>query len=568
MNRRIFVFGNLSGDLAAGLVVFLVALPLCLGVALASGAPLLSGIVAGAIGGIVVGLLSKSSLSVSGPAAGLTAIVFAAITQLGAFDLFLCAVLVAGVIQIALGFLRAGVIADYLPTNVIEGMLAAIGIIIILKQIPLAIGYNSEHYSFFFHGHYAYSDRGVNGNTFTFLADAFGAATPGPTLIAAVSLAILIAWPRIPALRRVIYFPAPLAVVIVSVVMNEIFGAVSPGLVVDAAGLVQLPVAHNVSEFLAEFIRPDFSGLMNPAVWIVGATIAAVASVETLLSIEAIDRLDPHRRRTPTNHELKVQGIGNLVSGLLGGLPITSVVIRSSANVNAKAQSKLSTITHGVLLVVGASLLPMFINKIPLSALAAVLLVTGYRLAKPEVFIKMAREGWYQFVPFAVTIVAVVFTDLLEGVGLGLAFSVFFILIEASKAPYFYRRQVSEGGGVIHIHFAQQVTFLNKASIKFTFEKLQGDVYVILDASDTVYLHHDVIEIIREFLQVQAPERGIKVDTVGFEPHHHVANTLEKQAADLVPGAGGKGMAIFEPRHGHSGLIDALAPAALGRSPT
>ena len=567
VHRKLSVFGSIGGDLAAGLVVFLVALPLCLGVALASGAPLLSGIVAGAIGGIVVGFLSKSSLSVSGPAAGLTAIVFAAINQLGAFDLFLCAVMVAGVIQIALGFLRAGVIADYLPTNVVEGMLAAIGIIIILKQIPLAIGYNSEHYSFFFHGHYAYSDRGHNGNTFTFLADALGSITPGPTLIAAVSLAILIAWPRIPALRKVIYFPAPLAVVIVSVAMNQLFGAVAPALLVDDARLVHLPVAHNVSEFVAVFTRPDFSGLLNPAVWIVGATIAAVASVETLLSIEAIDRLDPHKRRTPTNHELKAQGIGNLVSGLLGGLPITSVIIRSSANVQAKAQSKLSTITHGILLVIGASLLPALINMIPLSALAAILLVTGYKLAKPEVFIKMARGGWYQFVPFVVTIVAVVFTDLLEGVGLGLAFSVFFILIEDSKAPYFYRRQVSAGGGVIHIHLAQQVTFLNKASIKLTLEKLPGDTYVILDASDTVYLHHDVIETIQEFLEVQAQERGIRADAVGFKPHHHVANTLEKQAADFVAGSNGKGMAVFEPRHEHGELIGALAPAALGKVP-
>jgi len=567
MNTRTSISGKLGGDLAAGLVVFLVALPLCLGVALASGAPLFSGIVAGAVGGIVVGLLSKSSLSVSGPAAGLTAIVLTAITQLGAFDIFLCAVLVVGVIQIALGFLRAGVIADYLPNNVVEGMLAAIGVIIILKQIPLATGFNSEHHSHFFHGHYGYSDK-AGGNTFTLLADALGAVTPGPALIAAVSLAILTAWPRIPALRRVIYFPAPLAVVIVSVIMNEVFGAAAPALLVDEARLVHLPVAHSVSEFAAVFARPNFAGLWNPAVWITGATIAAVASVETLLSIEAVDRLDPHKRRTPTNRELKAQGIGNLVSGLLGGLPVTSVVIRSSANVNAKAQSKLSTITHGVLLVIGASLLPAFINKIPLSALAAVLLVTGYRLARPEVFIKMAREGWHQFVPFVVTIVAVVFTDLLEGVGLGLAFSVFFILLEDSKAPYFYRRQVSAGGGVIHIHLAQQVTFLNKASIKMTLEKLQSDTYVILDASDTVYLHHDVIEIIREFLEVQAPERRIKADTVGFKPHHHVANTLEKQAADLVAGSNGKGMAVFEPRHEHNGLIDALAPAALGKSPT
>ena len=557
MHRRPSIFGNIGGDLAAGLVVFLVALPLCLGIALASGAPLRSGIVAGAVGGIVVGFLSKSALSVSGPSAGSTAIVLAAIYQLGSFEMFLCAVVVAGLFQVLLGFARAGVIADYLPTNVVEGMLAAIGIIIIVKQVPLAVGFNPDYQS--------QASAGVPGGSV--MADAFGFITPGAALITAASLAILVVWPRIPTLRRLTYFPAPLAVVLLSVLMDHLLEMIAPSLGVGKR-LVHLPVAHSAREFLADFVLPDLSGFLNPAVWITGATIAAVASVETLLSIEAIDRLDPLRRHTPTNHELKVQGFGNMVSGLLGGLPITSVIIRSSANVQANARSKLSTITHGVLLVVGVSLLPALINLVPLSALAAILLATGYKLAKPATFIKMAREGWYQFVPFVVTIVAVVFTDLLEGVGLGLAFSVFFILIEDSKAPYFYRRQVSAGGGVIHIHLAQQVTFLNKASIRLTLETLPGDTYVILDASDTVYLHYDVIEIIQEFLEVQARERGIRVDTVGFKPHHHVANTLEKQAADFVAGSNGKGMAVFEPRHEHGELIDALAPAALGKVST
>lgn len=330
-----------------------------LGVALASGAPLYSGIVAGVVGGIVVGLLSKSNLSVAGPAAGLSAIVLAAITQLGAFDIFLCSVLIAGVLQIALGFLGAGVVANYLPTNVVEGMLAAIGIIIILKQIPLAIGFDKDHH------HYSFEEIG-GGNTFTVLADALSAVTPGAALIAAISLAILIVWPRIPALKRTIYFPAPLAVVIVSILMNELFRLAAPGLIVDQAHLVSLPVAHNAGEFFAAFLRPNFSGFLDPRVWIVGATVAAVASVETLLSIEAIDRLDPRKRRTPPNHELKAQGVGNLVSGLLGGLPVTSVVIRSSANLDARAQSKLSTITHGGLLLVCAALIPSLINMIPL----------------------------------------------------------------------------------------------------------------------------------------------------------------------------------------------------------
>lgn len=549
---------NLAGDLAAGLVVFLVALPLCLGIALASGAPLRSGIVAGAVGGIVVGLLSKSSLSVSGPAAGLTAIVLVAISQLASFEVFLCAVIVAGFIQILLGYVRAGVVADYLPTNVVEGMLAAIGIIIILKQIPHAVGFDPNHLS---QPHQGQLDFEIpEGSISALLGSTHHAITIGPTLVTIVSILVLVGWPRIPALKRLIYFPAPLAVVLLSVLMDHLLEMITPELGVGER-LVQLPVAHSTREFMADFVLPNLSGFLNPAVWMTGAMIAAVASVETMLSIEAVDRLDPMRRRTPTNHELKIQGIGNIVSGLLGGLPITSVIIRSSANVQAKAQSRISTITHGVLLVVGVAFMPALINLVPLSALAAILLVTGYKLARPQVFIKMARDGWQQFLPFMVTIIAVVFTDLLTGVGLGLVFSVFFILLEDSKSPYFYRRQGSKESGVIHIHFAQQVTFLNKASIKVTFENLPKDSYAILDASDTVYMHHDITETIREFMTMHAPEQHIRVDTVGFKPEHHIENTLEKQAADLIADASGKGMAVFEPRHEHSRLIDSLLPS-------
>lgn len=474
-----------------------------------------------------------------------------AITELGAFDIFLCAVLIAGAIQVALGFLGAGVVANYLPTNVVEGVLAAIGIIIVLKQIPLALGFDSDRH------HYSFQEIG-GGNTFTVLADALGAITPGAALIAAVSLAILIAWPRIPALKKAIYFPAALAVIIFSVFLNELFRFTSPGLIVDRAYLVSLPVAHDAREFFAQFLRPDFSGFLNLGVWGVGATVAIVATVETLLSIQAIDRLDPRKRRTPANRELKAQGVGNLVSGFLGGLPITSVVIRSSANLDAHAQSRLSTVTHGVLLLLCAALIPSAVNRIPLAALAAILIVTGYKLAKPSIFVKMARDGWYQFVPFVVTIVAVVFTDLLEGVALGLAVSIFFLLLESAKAPYSYNRQVSAGGAVIHIHLAQQVTFLNKAKIKTTFEKLPSDVYVILDASETVYIHYDLLEVIREFVGVQAPERRIRVDTVGFKPEHRIGNTLNKQAADVGVDADGKALAVFEPRHESSELLDAL----------
>lgn len=551
-NRRTSVFSNFGGDLAAGLVVFLVALPLCLGIALASGAPLYSGVIAGIVGGIVVGFASKSSLSVAGPAAGLTAIVLGAITELGAFDIFLCAVVIAGVLQILLGFLRAGVIADYLPSNVIEGMLAAIGVIIILKQIPHAVGYDKDY-----EGDFSFREIG-GGNTFSEIVEALGFITPGAVIVAAISLAILLFWERIPALKSFIYFPAPLAVVILSIVLNEVFRLSAPGLALQPEHLVSLPVANSVGEFFGQFTLPNFAGFARPAVWTAGVTLAIVASVESLLSVEAVDRLDPHKRRTPTNRELKAQGLGNIVSGFLGGLPLTSVIIRSSANVNARANSKISTISHGIMLLLCAALIPALVNRIPLAALAAILLVTGYKLAKPAHFTKMWRAGYYQFIPFVVTILAVVFTDLLVGVALGLAVSVFFLLLENSKVPYFFRRQGFKDGEIIHIHLAQQVTFLNKASIKTTFENLPNDSYVILDASETAYIDHDVQEIINEFREVNAPERNIRVDTLGFADEYHVPNTIAKQTADVGIGADGKQSVVFEPKRQHDELIGNL----------
>ena len=550
--KKTGVFSNIGGDAAAGLVVFLVALPLCLGIALASGAPLYSGVIAGIVGGIVVGFASKSQLSVSGPAAGLTAIVLGAITQLGAFDIFLCAVIIAGAIQIALGFLKAGVIADYLPSNVIEGMLAAIGVIIILKQIPHAIGFDKDY-----EGDFSFFEPG-GGNTFSNLAVALGYITVGATVIALVSLAIMILWDRVPALKKFVYFPAALAVVLVSVILNEVFKIAAPDLTVQPEHLVSLPIANNVGEFFGQFMLPNFAGFANPAVWTVGLTLAIVASVESLLSVEAIDRLDPHKRRTPTNHELKAQGVGNIISGFLGGLPLTSVIIRSSANVNARAQSKFSAIFHGFLLLLSAALIPALVNRIPLAALAAILLVTGYKLAKPQVFLKMWRDGWYQFVPFVVTITAVVFTDLLIGVGLGLAVSIFFLLLENSRVPYFFRRQGFAEGEIIHIHLAQEVSFLNKAAIKETFENLPEGGYVILDASETAFIDHDILEIIREFQETQAPENNIRLDTVGFDEKYKVVNTLEKQTADVGINADGATMPVFEPKRQHDQLLEEL----------
>ncbi len=517
------IFSNVGGDLAAGLVVFFVALPLCLGIALASGAPLFSGIVAGIIGGIVIGIISKSQLSVSGPAAGLAAIVLVAITDLGAFNIFLCAVIIAGIFQLILGFLKAGSIANYLPSNVIEGMLAGIGIIIILKQIPHAVGFDKDY-----EGNESFTDP-TGGNTFSDFAQSLEFITLGAIVISIVSVAIILSWDKIPFVKNFKAIPSALVAVVIAVVLNEIFISSFPVLAIGKEHLVGLPLVNSLSDIPNLISLPDFSGFLNKKVWIVGMTIAIVASIETLLCLEAVDRLDPLRRYSPTNRELKAQGIGNILSGFLGGLPMTSVIVRSSANVNANAKTKLSAITHGVVLLVCAVSIPFLLNKIPLAVLASILILTGYKLAKPALFIKWWSNGLYQFIPFIVTILGIVFTDLLIGVGLGLAVSIFFILRENLKSPYFFVQQERKQGEVIHINLAQEVSFLNKAAIKLTLENLPRESYVIVDASETVYIDHDVLELIREFKDIKATEKEIRLELVGFKESYKIDNTLSNQ---------------------------------------
>ena len=553
------LFSNVGGDLAAGLVVFFVALPLCLGIALASGAPLFSGLIAGVVGGVVVGLLSKSHLSVSGPAAGLTAIVLGAVTDLGAFDLFLCAVLVAGVVQLALGFLKAGTIANYLPSNVIEGMLAGIGVIIILKQLPHAVGFDTDAA-----GNFSFLDTS-GGNTFTPLAQALDFFTPGAVLIALVSVLIMKVWEKVPALKRVKVLPGPLVAVVCGVLLNDIFRAARSGLFLSQEHLVNLPVSGSARDFFGQFTLPDLGGFANQKVWAYGLTIAVVASIETLLCIEAVDTLDPHKRYTPPNHELKAQGVGNILNGLLGGLPITSVIVRSSANVNAGAQSKLSCIAHGALLLVCAAAIPFLLNKIPLAVLAAVLILTGYKLANPALVRQWWARGWHQFVPFAVTVVGVVATDLLVGVAMGLAVSVAFILRENQRSAYFFRREKYHEGDIIHIHLAQEVTFLNKAAIKLTLEHLPPDGYVIIDASETVYVDHDVMEIIKEFAEVKAPERRIRLELVGFRESYKIENTLDSAHIQIERTETPDGRPPRGARLRHGRLIEDLTRGKLGQ---
>ena len=506
------LFANLRSDFASGLVVFLVALPLCLGIALASGAPLFAGIITGIVGGIVVGFLSQSHISVSGPAAGLTAIVFVAIADLG-YEAFLVAVVLAGAMQFVLGLLKAGTISNYFPSNVIEGMLAGIGVIIFIQQIPHALGSDVE----------IGSGLGIFSSVFA----AFQDIQPGILIITLASLAVLIAWQKVPALKKLKLIPGALIAVVLGVVLNEVFILSGSPLAVGANYLVSLPIPSSLDELQEVFITPSFTAIANPSVWIVAVTLTIVASIETLLSIEATERLDPLKRFVNTNVELRAQGIGNMISGVLGGLPMTSVVVRSSANANAGAKSKMSAIIHGLLLLICVASIPMLLNRIPMATLAAILLTIGYKLANPSTIKHFWEKGKYQFVPFIVTLLAVVFLDLLKGVALGMIISVLAILRGNIKRAYYFRKEQYKNGDIIHVDLAQEVSFLNKAAIKLTLNNLPENSRVIINASDTVYIAHDVLDLIHEFKTVNAPEKNIEVLLVGFKEAYQLENDYD-----------------------------------------
>ncbi len=500
-------FKYIKNDLPSGLVVFWVALPLCLGIALASGAPLFSGIIAGIVGGTVVAISSGSPLSVSGPAAGLTVIVLNAINQLGSYDVFLLAVVLAGLIQIALGFLKAGIIGYYFPSSVIKGMLAAIGIILILKQLPHAVGYDKDNEGDF---DFIQAD---GENTFSEIINSINHIHPGAIIIASISLFILIMWER-PFLKKYAFFkivPGALLAVILGIVINEWFKISKPELYLSGEKLVSLPVANSANEFIGQFTLPDFSAFGNYKVYLVAFTIAIIASLESLLSVEAADKLDPYKRNTPTNRELKAQGLGNLVSGLIGGLPLTAVIVRSSANVNSGAKTKLSAIIHGVLLLVSVIGLATVLNKIPLACLAALLLLVGYKLAKVSLFKSMYKLGWDQFLPFIVTVLAIQFSDLLKGIGIGMAVSVFFILRNNYRRSYFFQKEKHNEGELITISLAEDVTFLNKGSIMQTLSHLPENSNVVIDGSKSHNIDLDVLEIIHDFKNT-AELKNIKLE--------------------------------------------------------
>jgi MFS superfamily sulfate permease-like transporter len=498
--------GALAADFRAGTVVFLVALPLCLGIALASGAPLFSGLVAGVTGGLVVSLFSGSRLGVSGPAAGLVVMVATGIEEMGLSG-YLVAVICAGAVQLLAGFLKAGVIAHYFPSSVIKGMLAGIGCILILKQIPHALGYDAswegELEFFQLDGH----------NTFTEIGYALSALSPGAILITIVSLAILILWQR-PAWQRhriVKALPGPLVVVLTALGLNGLFVRYAPGLVIAPEHLVKVPMSRSVDEFLSNFHRPDFSQLRDLQVYATALSLALIASIETLLSVEATDKLDPEKRVTSTNQELKAQGIGNIVSGLLGGLPVTQVIVRSSANIDAGAKTRRAAFIHGVLLLVCVTVIPGLLNQIPLACLAAILLVIGYKLARISLFRQMWAEGVWQFVPFVVTVVGMLLTDLLTGIALGMAVALFEILIYNYQLD-FHREQI--GPGQLKIRLTEHMTFLNKAALKRMLREVPKGCSLIIDMTGTQIIDHDVEEVIQDFA-IRAPADGIELRIEG-----------------------------------------------------
>lgn len=496
------LFKNAGADIPSSIVVFLVALPLCLGVAVASDAAPITGIIAGMVGGIVIGLLSNSQLSVSGPAAGLTAIVASAIGKLPTYEVFLVAVVLAGAFQVILGFAKAGVIGDFIPNSVIKAMLAAIGIILILKQFPHLIGYDVDP-----EGDESFLQKD-NENTFSELLNAFTKFTPGAVIIGLVSVGILILFERKFIKKNRIFqlIPGPLVVVVAGILLNLLFITSFPDLALSADHLVQLDIFNNPIAFFKALPSPDFSGILNKDVFIIAITIAIVASIETLLSIEAVDKIDPQKRISPTNRELKAQGIGNMVSGLLGGLPVTSVIVRSSANVSSGAVSKLSTIAHGVWLMLAVLFIPGLLNLIPLSALAAVLILTGYKLAKISIFKEYYRKGWNQFIPFIVTIVAILLTDLLIGILIGLMVGVYFVLRTNYKSSIFTIKDEHR----YLIRFRKEVTFLNKAALKANLEKIPDNTSVLIDATKSEFIDNDIVDLVNDFI-INAETRGVRV---------------------------------------------------------
>jgi MFS superfamily sulfate permease-like transporter len=486
---------NMKYDIPSGLVVFLVALPLCLGIALASGAPLFAGLITGIVGGIVVSFISGSQMSVSGPAAGLTVIVLSAIEKLPNYNTFLLAIVIAGVLQLVMGLLKAGSISAFFPSSVIKGMLAAIGLILILKQIPHALGYDKDFFgdeSFF---------QADGENTFSELLVALTSFHKGALIISVISLAVLVLWekPLIAKNKYLKLVPGALIVVVLGVLLNQLFAQFFPALLIESTHLVQLPVISSFSDLKSQLSFPSLEYLQNKDLYIVAVTIAIVASLESLLSVEATDKLDPQNRISSTNRELKAQGIGNVVAGMLGGLPMTAVIVRSSANINAGAKTRLSSFFHGIFLLLAVLFLPRIINQVPYASLAAVLLVVGFKLTKPSLYKNMYKLSSVQFVPFIVTVVAILFTDLLVGISIGLVFGIFYLLKQNHEVAYFLDKKKEEHTEIVKIELSEHVTFLNKGSIISLLKHLPENSIVEIDGTHSHYIDYDILELIENY---------------------------------------------------------------------
>jgi MFS superfamily sulfate permease-like transporter len=510
------LFKHFKSDLPASIVVFFVAVPLCLGIALASGAPLFSGIIAGIVGGIVVGFASGSALGVSGPAAGLAVIVFSAIGTLGGnYQAFLTALVLAGIIQLLLGFAKAGFVAYFFPSSVIKGMLTGIGLLIIIKQIPHALGWDKD-----LEGDDAFMQ--IDGqNSFSAISKAFEFVTPGAVMIAVVSLMILILWDTVLTKKHKFFqlLQGPIVVVILGILFNLSFKQGYLPFTLNPDQIVSVPVPNSLQSFLNQFTFPDFSVLSKFDVWKIAIVLAIVASLETLLSVEATDKLDPDKRVTPANRELKAQGLGNIISGLIGGLPVTQVIVRSSANINFGGRSKLSAILHGIFLLLSALFIANLLNLIPLASLAAILLMVGYKLAKPSLFKQMYKLGWEQFMPFVATIIAILASDLLKGITVGILFGIFYTLRHSYRNSHHLKDTVSDmnGKSVHHLVLAEEVSFFNKASLLNSLDKIPAQSKVIIDCSNSKSIDYDIIEIINDY-EMNAKTKGIEVEKINFKP--------------------------------------------------
>jgi MFS superfamily sulfate permease-like transporter len=507
------MFKELKSDLPASIVVFFVAVPLCLGIALASGAPLFAGIIAGIVGGIIVGIASGSPLGVSGPAAGLAVIVLTSIATLGSWPAFLLAVVLAGILQLIMGFAKAGFIAYFFPSSVIKGMLTGIGLLIILKQIPHALGWDKDPV-----GDNAFL-QADGQNTFSEISRAFDFVTPGAVLIAAISIAILILWDKVLTKKHKVFqlIQGPIVVVILGIVMNSLFQSGTLNFSLAADQVVRLPVANNLTDFFSFFTFPDFSAITNLKVWEVAVVLAVVASLETLLCVEATDKMDPQKRVTPTNRELKAQGLGNVLSGMIGGLPITQVIVRSSANISFGGKTKISTILHGIFLLISAITIAGMLNMIPLASLAAILIMVGYKLAKPVLFKQMYKLGWEQFVPFIVTIVAILLTDLLKGITAGLIVGGFYALLHSYRNSHHMKEIITTEDGVetYHLVLAEEVSFFNKANVVKELDEIPANSKVIIDFSKSKSVAYDVLELIKDY-EINAKTKNITVEKIKF----------------------------------------------------